>query len=1037
MDRRRWEEIERLLDLALDLQPGERDAFLDTACAGDAALREQLLALLRADAQAGEFLHTPALDAEPLVSALFEDSLAGKQVGPYRIVREIGRGGMGVVYLAERADGQFQQQVALKLIKRGMDSDAILQRFLHERQILARLQHPNIARLLDGGITDEGQPYFAMERVDGTPLTTYCDQFHLGVEARLRLFLKACAAVQYAHQSLVVHRDLKPANMLVTESGELKLVDFGIAKVLGGDAGESPTTQLGSRPMTPEYASPEQLRNEPLTTAADVYALGVVLYELLSGHLPHDLQRGNPDAMARLVLTEPVRPSRAATRPAAGAGSDPAIRPTTPERVSRDRGTRPDRLRRRLAGDLDTICLKALQRDPERRYASVQTLRDDIERHLKGLPVLARPDTLAYRASRFVRRHRLGVASAAAVLLALVAGAIAATTFALREAVERRKAEEARADLEKVVQFQGQMISGVEPAAIGTRLLADLRRRMVEAARGGGAAPAELGQLERQIDRVLGGINGTDAALRVLDEEILGRAARVIEAEFAGEPLIEARLRAHLGKAYSDLGLYERARPHLERSLELRRRSRGGEHAGRVESLVALAVNHSNMSRFEEAEAEFEEAVESARVSLGPDHPLTLRARNGLGETCRRQARYEEAESLLLETLEARRRVLGPDDLQTVSTMEELALVYGYTSRDALAEPLLVEALAIRNRLLGSDHPSAFNALRALANNAAALGRLDDAEAKYLDLIPRVRRVRGSTHPDLLAAFNNLAGIYTAQRRLDDAASVYAEAMAISERTIGPDHFDTLTIAMNRASVELNAGRLEEAGSHYEAVLEKLDRTVGPAHAATLLARCNLGLVRHLQGRHLEASGNYKTAADNPRATAQVKIQAAAYFIEPTPSRNISASLRYAMQAVELTERGDFGSLRVLGMALEKNGRLDEAAAIYRETVALPGAGAAHFNGYAWFLLTRAPDDPSNAPTALEYALKANESSRQKNPDHLDTLALAYHRTGQSQKAVETVERALALVAPDDSKRRDPFLKRLEEFRAGPAGAAN
>jgi len=578
VSRQRWEEIEPLLDRAIELPPEERDAFLDAACAADQDLRSRIEALLRADVEAGTFLDKPALEqSAPLVAALYDDPLAGRQIGAYRILRESGRGGMGVVYLAERADGQFQQQVALKLIKRGMDSDAILQRFLHERQILARLQHPNVARLLDGGVTAEGQPYFAMEHVDGKPLTTYCDERRLGIEARLGLFLTACAAVQYAHQNLVVHRDLKPSNMLVTETGELKLVDFGIAKLLGGEAGEATVTGLGSRAMTPEYASPEQLRGEPVTTAADVYALGVMLYELLVGRRPHELARADPDAMARLAAVEPVRPSMAVVRPASRDGSMAAVPETTPESVGRDRGTRPERLRRRLAGDLDTICLKALQREPERRYASVQALLDDVQRHLSELPVLARPDTFAYRASRFVGRHRIG-ATAAAAIAALLIGFSAVTAVQsarIREQANRIGRERDKA--EEVKEFVQSLFETSNP--------------LVEA-KGDAITARDL--LERGVERI--------------DEEL------------GGQPDVQAEMLSVIGTAYTELGRYDRAGALLERALDLRRKALGREHVDVARSMHELASTLRQKGDYAGSERLHREALAMQRKLFGEEH---------------------------------------------------------------------------------------------------------------------------------------------------------------------------------------------------------------------------------------------------------------------------------------------------------------------------------------------------------------------------------------------------------------------------------
>ena len=425
MDPQRWQQIDELLQAALALAPTKRAAYLQRACANDAALRAELESLL------AEVEHDSAFLATPICNFHRElDALAEQQFGPYRVVRELGHGGMGTVWLAKRADGQFQQQVALKLIKRGMNSDEIVRRFRHERQILASLTHSNIARLLDGGTTAEGQPYFVMEYVAGEPLDRYCENRQLSVAARLRLFLTVCAAVQHAHQKLVVHRDLKPGNILVTADGTVKLLDFGLAKLLDPTHLNAELTQTGQRLLTPEYASPEQLQGGALSLASDVYALGVVLYRLLTGVRPYQLADETPQALARAIgEQEPARPSTRVQQP---------------------------ELRRALAGDLDSIILKALRKEPAARYATVAQLAEDVERYLAGAPVRARAGTMAYRTLKFVRRHRGWMAAAALVLLTLLGGITATARQARIAANERDKARLALAEANAQRQFAEQ-----------------------------------------------------------------------------------------------------------------------------------------------------------------------------------------------------------------------------------------------------------------------------------------------------------------------------------------------------------------------------------------------------------------------------------------------------------------------------------------------------------------------------------------------------------------------------------------------------
>jgi eukaryotic-like serine/threonine-protein kinase len=418
----RFQRCEELFHSALALQGTAREEFLQAACAADVGLRAEVERLLSAHARAGDFIRSPVVP-HPSSWTDGEESWTGRRIGPYRVVRELGRGGMGAVYLAERADGQYQQRVALKLIKRGMDSEQVLARFKAERQILASLDHPNIARLLDGGSTEQGLPFFAMEYIEGEPIDTFATSAELSVEDRLRLFLQVCGAVTYAHQHLVIHRDIKPLNILVTSEGIPKLLDFGIAKVLhAGD--EETSTVTGMRLLTPEYASPEQVEGRHATTVSDVYALGVVLYELLTGRSPYRLRSRTPQEVVQAVrTTNPERPSQA--------GDD-------------------EKVRRRLRGDLDTILLTALRKEPDRRYQSVEQFAADVRRHLEGLPVLARPDTFGYRAGKFVRRNRVPVAAGALVALALVGGTIATAYQARQARAAQARAERRFADVRKL-----------------------------------------------------------------------------------------------------------------------------------------------------------------------------------------------------------------------------------------------------------------------------------------------------------------------------------------------------------------------------------------------------------------------------------------------------------------------------------------------------------------------------------------------------------------------------------------------------------
>jgi serine/threonine protein kinase/Tfp pilus assembly protein PilF len=421
-----WQRIQEVVESALELGPCEREAFLERACTGDDALRKEVDSLLAVDDEAGIFLEKTALEVSnfdlPVARA---DSVVGKRLGPYKAVRQIGRGGMGTVYLAIREDDQYSKEVAIKIIKLGMDTDFILQRFRSERQILANLNHPNIAQLLDGGTTEDGLPYLVMEYVEGKPITQFCDEQKLTTDERLKLFRSVCAAVHYAHQNRVIHRDIKPNNILVTAGGDPKLLDFGIAKLVVPEASTQSVDQTATlmRLMTPEYASPEQIKGEPVRAASDVHSLGVLLYELLTGHRPYHLNNLAPQEIFKAICEEqPDKPSTAISR--IKAQTDGATsRTLTPESVSKTRDGQPDKLRRKLKGDIDNIVLMAMRKEPRRRYESAEQLSEDIRRHLQSLPVIARKDTFAYRSAKFIGRNKTSVVTGSAVaLLALLIG---------------------------------------------------------------------------------------------------------------------------------------------------------------------------------------------------------------------------------------------------------------------------------------------------------------------------------------------------------------------------------------------------------------------------------------------------------------------------------------------------------------------------------------------------------------------------------------------------------------------------------------
>jgi serine/threonine protein kinase len=559
-----WQRVRPILESALELDPAHRTAYLDGACA-DRSLRHEVESLIAVHEQAG----TDFLSSAPVPGFVAEDEARfrlppGKRIGAYEILEEIAVGGMGAVYRAIRADGQYKQQVALKIVRSELGAEFTATRFKNERQILATLNHPNIARILDGGTTAEGMPYFVMDLVEGQRLDEYCDAQKLATNRRLGLFLQVCSAVQYAHQRLIIHRDIKPGNILVTAEGVPKLLDFGIAKILESNENTDQPKQTISliRLLTPEYASPEQVKGEPITTASDVYSLGVVLYELLTGCTPYNVPTHTPHEFSRAICeTEPEKPSTAVRRNQIGAGAGER-NPTENSALSaKVREGSPEKLRKRLRGDLDTIVLMALRKEPQRRYASVEEFAQDIRRHLDNLPALARKDTTAYRASKFITRHKVGVAAAALVTVAL----LSATGVTLRQAriarAERARAERRFNDVRKLansLMFEVHDSIRDLPGATAARKLILQRAQeyldsLAQESKSDPALLRELAAAYARLASVQG--NALDANLGDTPKAVQNyrKAAELLEADVSLEPANrEARL--ELAQTYMSLG---------------------------------------------------------------------------------------------------------------------------------------------------------------------------------------------------------------------------------------------------------------------------------------------------------------------------------------------------------------------------------------------------------------------------------------------------------------------------------------------------
>ncbi len=822
--------LEELLAEALGRRPGERAGYLDDACAGDEELRRELDELLALNEDAAEFFDR--LSGEIAGAAPLEiESATGAQIriGPYQTIAAIGRGGMGAVYRAERVDGAFDQEVALKLLHRDMDTPELRARFLAERQLLAGLSHPNIARLLDGGVTDEGRPYFVMELVEGRPITQYCSENRVGVDEILRLFLEVVDAVSYLHRNLVVHRDLKPSNIFVAGNGRVKLLDFGIAKVLADVPDAGMLTRTGQQLMTPEYAAPEQLLGQPVTTATDVYALGALLYELLTGRRPHE----DRDAAGRTPTQE---------------------LPPTPSSIVRSNGLGPASggiVSGRIEHDLDAICLKALRPDPEARYPSAEQLGQDIERHLEGQPVRARAATVGYRARLFVRRHRGGVIIAAALAVLLVLGL--GREISLRNEAERARGE---AELEAakavaVSRFLGDLLSSVDP----------------KKAQGEEVAVADV--LEQASVRIaesaeLAGQPGVEAAVRrtIADtytslgryDDARGHLERALELYGGTESSDPDALAAtaELGVLYQRLGMIDEAEALIRRVLEIRTATLGEDHPASLTSLNQLADLLFSQGRIDEVEPLDRKTLEIRRRVLGEDHPDTQRSLNGLAATLHNRGRYDEAARLFQEGLDYRRRTLGDNHPDTLLLANNLAAAYLELGRHAEAEVLLREVVAGRTRVLGESHDQTAMSIHNLGVTLAQLGRYDEAEATLRRAVG-LRENNPGDRRGWLFSMSYLADVVRAQARYRDAEALYRETRELQREFCGVEDGDTLKTVSGLAELYSLEGNLDAAEALLDEILETQLRVRGEEHPDTLQSLTTLAHVRNAQGRFEEA----------------------------------------------------------------------------------------------------------------------------------------------------------------------------------------
>jgi|GEM_PF-195347 len=868
MDRETWKEIESLFDQALALPLPEREQFLEQACGADRRLYAEVVSLLRSHENAGDHLEKvvreaglAAIDTGPSNEQL-DRSMTDQTIGAYRLCELIESGGMGSVYAAERADDVYRKRVAVKLIKGGVITGSALERFVRERQVLADLEHPNIARLIDGGTTSDGQPYLVMEHIEGQAIDRFCDTRRLSIRERLALFVEVCAAVHQVHRNLIVHRDIKPANLLVTEEGVPKLLDFGIAKILDP---ETDTTATQERLLTPESASPEQLTGGRITTSSDVYSLGVLLYQLIAGSKPFEGGTMPIHEVVRMICEDdPARPSAAVlSSPTSPHGPDA-------DEIAARRRSSPAKLVRQLSGDLDNIVLMALRKDPKRRYQSAEQLSRDIERHLKGHAVLARKDTLSYRTAKFINRNRTGVTAAAAILLALVVGLVFAG-YGLLEANQALAREKATLQREKKAR---------------TRADQEAERARIEAAS------------HKRVADFLVEIFKSPDPIRARGEvvtarEILERGAELIGSSLKEDPLVRACMMESIGGAFQALGLLSEAGELYETTMALRlahvNLQEDSIHAREtIQTHLNLASIHGTEGRYDTALGLIEKAVDTSRMLVGESHPLYYRCLNHLGhveynlghlenaqtyfecayegfkstrgerdnetlglladlaQLLTEQARYSEAAPLLEEVLAIRRASLGSDHPDTLCAMIPLGLLYRMQGRISEAEPLLSESFESRLRILGEDHHLTLNGAGHLA--ALYLDKKRFREAR--ELFELLGKHHGSDDEGYL---NGMCAVYFRQAQHSDAEPFMRRLLAIRRSRLGDDHPSTLESIKNLATLLSEMGQYEESHQLFEEALEGIRRKLGPAHPRTLDTYRDFSNMCNLSGNYDEA----------------------------------------------------------------------------------------------------------------------------------------------------------------------------------------
>lgn len=758
MDSSRWDKIQEIFEKVADLSLDERDKLLNELCGADLELKEEVLSLLVSDQDDYSILEKPAVN---LFEFDEEGSSLGKAVGKYKLLKVIGYGGMGEVYLAERTDDQFHQKVAIKIIKKGMVNKETVRRFNSERQILAKLVHPNIARLYDGGLTEDGRPYFTMEYIEGQPINKYCDEKKLSINERLNLFIDVLKAVSYAQKNLIVHRDLKPGNIIVTESGDVKLLDFGIAKLVIDENDKFANidqTQTEYRMMTPGYASPEQIKGEMITTASDVYSLGVILFELLTGHRPYKVSGLTPGEYENVICnTEPSRPSAAVTKE-----DDTFVGEITErsiEAVAELRSTNPDKLKKVLNGDLDNLCLKALEKDQERRYNSAEQLAEDLVRYLNGHPVLARPATINYRFKKFISRNRSYVIASTAVLVLIVS---LVSFYTIQLSNERDKA---KLEAEKAKRITEYIISIFQVAN-----------------------PSE------------------NQGETITARELVEQGAERIEDELKDQPEVQAEIMWVISDVYYSLGMLEKARDVIEKTVDKQISNYGRNSIQVGQSYHNLGDINYELGNYQLADSFYNIALDIKEEVLEPNDTLIALELISLGTVARLNSDFEKSRDFYERALEIQLASLEKPHPDIAYTMNNLGRLYQQNDMYDKAEPLLTEGLQMRADLFGDYNVETIASTGSLASLYILMGRYDESAELYGKAEASLEHMVGEDHYYTGAIKSSYGKVETYRKEYKHAEKLFRDAMRILSKNLPPGHIGSAQsyLGIGRLFIEMN-----------------------------------------------------------------------------------------------------------------------------------------------------------------------------------------------------------------------------------------